>query len=169
MKVLELSTEKYIPKCPECSEIIKFRINFNNLSCSIECKNGHNKNNYPYKKFQKNYMKSSQGYECYCSKCFHALNSESTNYKCDICNKLFCPNCLKEHSDEANHCSKKKFIFNYQLCPKHYQKFNSFCEDCKINLCEECLREIHNRFHENHKLKRASFSFSQPLFMLSFL
>ena len=39
------------------------------------------------------------------------------------------------------------------FCPIHKDKIiTKICTECKTNLCEKCLREIHNRYFENHKL-----------------
>ena len=39
------------------------------------------------------------------------------------------------------------------FCPIHKDKIIiKICTECKTNLCEKCLREIHNRYFENHKL-----------------
>ena len=41
MEIFHLENKKYIVTCPECSEILKFEINTNDMSVSGECKNGH--------------------------------------------------------------------------------------------------------------------------------
>ena len=40
----------------------------------------------------------------------------------------------------------KDKCFNYG----HYKTFESFCFECKMNLCEECLKDFNN-FRYNHK------------------
>ena len=148
MEFFHIDNAKYIVKCPECSEIIGFRINFEKFLISVECKNGHNKENIPYDDFKSKYIKPSQVYWCNCNKCFKLLNNESINYECKSCNKLFCPNCINNHKKETNHRSIIKFYQDYQLCQKHNQKYSSFCEICKISLCDKCKKS-----HKNHSTK----------------
>ena len=148
MELFNIDNTKYIAKCPECSEIIGFRIDFEKFMISVECKNGHNKKNIPYDKFEEKYIKPSQIYWCNCNKCFKIINNESINYKCKSCNKLFCPNCINNHKQETNHRSAIKFYQEYQLCQKHNKKYSFCCEVCKINLCDKC-----NNAHQNHSTK----------------
>ena len=148
MELFHIDNTKYIAKCPECSEIIGFRIDFEKFKISVECKNGHNKENIPYDKFEEKYIKPSQIYLCNCNKCFKLINNESINYKCKTCNKLFCSNCINNHKKETNHNSIIKFYQDYQLCQKHNKKYTFFCEVCKINLCDKC-----NNSHKNHSTR----------------
>ena len=41
MEIFNLENKKYIVVCPECSEILKFKINTENMTVSGECKNNH--------------------------------------------------------------------------------------------------------------------------------
>ena len=148
MELFHIDNAKYIVKCPECSEITGFRIDFEKFLISVECKNGHNKVNMPYDDFYKNYIKPSQVYWCNCNKCFKLIHNENTNYKCKTCNKLFCSNCINNHKQETNHNSVIKFYQDYQLCQKHNKKYSFFCVICKINLCDKC-----NKTHKNHSTK----------------
>ena len=148
MEFFHIDNTKYIAKCPECSEIIGFRIDFDKFLISVECKNGHNKEKIPYDIFEEKYIKPSQIYWCNCNGCFKLINNESINYKCKTCNKLFCPNCINNHKQETNHNSAIKFYQEYQLCQKHKKKYSFFCEVCKINLCDKC-----NNAHKNHSTR----------------
>ena len=148
MEFFHIDNTKYIVKCPECSEIAGFKIDFEKFMISVECKNGHNKVNIPYEDFKFKYIKPSQIYWCNCNKCFKSINNESINYKCNSCNKLFCPNCINNHQKETNHSSIIKFYQDYQLCQKHNQKYSFFCEVCKISLCVKCKKT-----HKNHSIK----------------
>jgi len=148
MELFHIDNTKYIVKCPECSEITGFRIDFEKFMVSVECKNGHNKKNIPYEDFEAKYIKPSQIYWCNCNKCFKLINNENINYQCKTCNKLFCPNCISHHKKETNHKSVIKFYQDYQLCQKHNKKYSFFCEVCKINLCDKC-----NNAHKNHSTK----------------
>ena len=37
-----------IAKCPECLEIIGIKIKYDNFILSVQCKNGHNKDELPF-------------------------------------------------------------------------------------------------------------------------
>jgi len=148
MELFHIDNTKYIVKCPECSEIAGFKIDFEKFLISVECKKGHNKVNIPYDEFKLKYIKPSQVYWCNCNKCFKLLNNENINYKCKICNKLFCPNCINNHKKETKHSSAIKFYQDYQLCQKHNKKYSFFCEDCKISLCDKCKND-----HKKHSIK----------------
>jgi len=56
--------------------------------------------------------------------------------------KYICPLCL--NSDEKDIVDYK---FKYYICNKHNIKYESYCNNCKINLCPKC--EIN---HKNHKV-----------------
>ena len=137
MEEFYVENSKLIVRCPECNEIVKFEINYENFCVSIECKNGHNKNNLSHGEFARNYIKSCQIYKSNCYNCFNLLYDELINYKCLICNKLFCSKCINNHVKEAKHNSKIKFFQQYQICTKHNQKYSFFCEECKIIICEK--------------------------------
>ena len=148
MELFHIDNKKYIVKCPECSEIAGFKIDFEKFLISAECKNGHNIVNIPYNDFKLKYIKPCLIYWSNCNKCFKLINNENINYKCKSCNKLFCSNCINYHKQETNHNSAIKFYQDYQLCQKHYQKYSSFCEICKISLCDKCIKN-----HNNHSTK----------------
>jgi hypothetical protein len=148
MEFFYVKNTKYIPKCPECSEIVGFKINFENFSISIECRNGHNKDKISYTEFQESYIKPSQIYINNCYNCFKSINDENNNYKCNICNKLYCSNCINRHIKESKHNSKIKFIQQYQLCQKHNQKYTMYCQNCKKNICDKCASS-----HNDHSIK----------------
>ena len=148
MELFYLENTKYIAKCPECSEIVLFKINYENFTVSVECKNGHNKKDLLYNDFEDNYLKPSQLYKCNCNKCFKLIRDDCINYKCNICNKLYCSNCINNHSKETNHNSNIKFIQKYQLCSKHNQKYSFFCQNCQNHFCEKCKRS-----HKKHITK----------------
>ena len=148
MELFYLENTKYIPKCPECSEIIGFKIDYENFLVSVKCINGHNKDDLLYNDFQDNYVKSSQLYRTNCHQCFKVLNEDGTNFKCQICNKLYCSNCIKKHTKETNHNSIITFLQPYQLCQKHNQKYSFFCQNCKKNICDKCKNT-----HKKHEIK----------------
>lgn len=147
MELFYLDNNKYKAVCPECKEIISFKINQEKFSVSIECKNGHNKDEITYLEFEEKYIKKSQQYQSNCHNCFQLLNDSDTNYKCKICNKLYCSICANKHKKETNH-NLDKFIRYELLCGKHNKKYVSFCEKCKLNICEKCIQT-----HKKHPLK----------------
>jgi hypothetical protein len=148
MEFFCVDNSKYTPKCPNCSEIIKFKINPKNFTVSYKCPKGHNKQNIPVRIFNEKYIKSSQIYKNNCSNCFHFLEDNNTNYKCEICNKLYCFSCINAHERKTKHNSKNIFICKYQLCKAHNQKFSLFCETCKNKICLKCKST-----HNNHIIK----------------
>ena len=148
METLIVNTSKYTPKCSECGNIIKFKIDYNTFNVSVECKEGHNNELVPFKSFNDKYIKPSFLYKCICSKCFYKLDDNSVNYKCNICNQLFCQNCINYHDKKTKHNSKVNYIYQYQLCQIHNEKYSFFCETCKINICMKC-----KDLHEGHNLK----------------
>ncbi len=148
MEFFAVDNTKYTPKCPNCSETIKFKINPNNFTISVKCSKGHNKQNISLKSFNEKYINSSQIYKINCSNCFNFLEDNNKNYKCEICNKLYCPSCINTHNKKMKHNSKSLFIYKYQLCKSHNQKITSFCETCKSNICSQCKNS-----HNNHNIK----------------
>ena len=148
MEFFYVENEKFIPKCPECSEIVGFKINFENLNISIECRNGHNKDKISCTEFQENYIRPSHIYINNCYNCFETINEENYNFKCAICNKLFCSNCIIRHTLQSKHNSKINFIQQNQLCQNHNQKYTMYCQNCKKNICYKC-----NSSHQDHSKK----------------
>jgi len=76
-----------------------------------------------------------------CSICSRNFNDKDLIY-CYECKLFYCNNCKNKHSTESH------FIINasekYSICNLHHKKYDKFCLNCKINLCELC---------ENHKNK----------------
>ena len=147
MELFYVENTKYITKCPECLEIVGIKINYENFTLSVQCKDGHNKDELPFNEFEDKYIKPSQIYKCKCHYCFKLLNDDTINFKCLQCNKLLCSNCVNNHFKETKH-NTEKFIQKYQLCEKHNQKYNFFCETCKQNICDKCKKS-----HRKHTIK----------------
>ena len=148
MEFFSVDNKKNIPNCPKCSGVIKFQINSDDFSVSYICHKGHTKKNIPLKIFNEKFIKSSQTYKVNCSNCFNFLEDSKKNYKCKICNKLYCSGCINRHNKKMKHDSKSIFINQYQLCTIHNQKFSLFCETCESNICSKCKNS-----HKNHCLK----------------
>lgn len=72
------------------------------------------------------------------------INSyENKFFNCLTCTKNICSLCTLNHSKEHK-------IINYDeknyICHKHNDKFISYCEECKINLCLLCNEhKVHKR------------------------
>ena len=94
--------------------------------------------------------------------CNHERN---TNLKIE--QVQYCLNCRKkvEHNNDckkANHeIIKNQDLFFY--CKKHMKKFNSYCEECDKNFCDECICN-HENIKNNYEYY---FSFSQIQELLS--
>ena len=139
--------QNILQNAQNASEIVGIKINYDNFTLSVQCKNGHNKDELPFNEFEDKYIKPSQIYKCKCHYCFKLLNDDTINFKCLQCNKLLCSNCVNKHFKETKH-NTEKFIQKYQLCEKHNQKYNFFCETCKQNICDKCKKS-----HRKHTIK----------------
>ena len=118
--------------CPECSESIKFQIIDYKIKLS-ECKNGHTIDKILLNEFEKTQYINNKKIKC---ELFNNNNkSISYNkifYKCLECKKNICSLCKSNHD-------KIHKIINYDerlyICDKHYENYNSYYEEYKINLC----------------------------------
>ena len=148
MEIFKLDKTKYIVKCTECFNIIKFKINFDNFKVNVECRNGHNKDNIGFQEFINFYIRNSSYISIYCYNCFNSINDSNNNFICKDCNKLFCKKCINRHMDINRHKIIIDFIPQYKLCQTHNEKYSFYCEICKINICDKCKFS-----HENHNIK----------------
>ena len=122
--------------CPKCKQ--KAFINLNNFQITIYgCKNGHKNENIPLSEFDK-----SQEIDLsknICNNCGKSQENLALNefYICKKCNKSLCPLCFSCHNS-----SHKKNVIKYSkmnyTCHAHYKNYNSYCKDCKLNLCIKC-------------------------------
>ena len=92
MEFFEVEGIHYIALCLICSEVIKFRINYDNFCISVKCPKGRNNQNISHKIFEENYIKPTQIYLYSCYRCYKKINNMVMNYKCRICNQLFSKN-----------------------------------------------------------------------------
>ena len=148
MEIFYLENRKYVARCPKCSEIVRFKINYENFTVSVECKNNHNKEDLSYDNFEENYIKSTHKYYGNCQYCYNLINDNCPNYKCQICNKVFCPNCVNNHIKEKNHYFTIKFEQQYKICDKHYENYTFLCKNCKTYICYKCKSS-----HKNHSFE----------------
>jgi len=130
--------------CPKCKEncIIKikdFKIKLYN------CKNNHEINNILLNEY--NNIQNINELEIICNICKNKNKYKSYNkqfYLCLICKKNICPLCKSIHDN--NHIIIDYDKKNY-LCNVHNEIYASYCNECKINLCFQCVIE-----HNNHEI-----------------
>ena len=76
-------------------------------------------------------------------------------YKCLNCSQLsafaiyYCKRCNENHVKSDNH-QTIKYDEKYYYCTDHFNKFISYCKNCKMNLCNECEQE-HKKGHDIKK------------------
>ena len=121
--------------CPECGESI--RINFKDYKIDLfECKNDHKFNNILLENFK--FKNNEEKSEIICSKCnLNKNNRADVNfYKCYTCGIFLCQSC---------NLNQKHNTFEYHIkdykCIEHNLKFNSYCTECKKNICVFCEKE----------------------------
>lgn len=39
-----------------------------------------------------------------------------------------------------------------KICSKHYKSLNLYCSDCRIWLCEDCVKQFHEEYFKNHQV-----------------
>ena len=128
-------------KCPICKKICLMNINKDKLLFSFECTNNHNNKNNPNKKFKKCRTNNDSIYSFPSD--FSELNL-SKEYNINL-NKI--NNKDNNTSKMTNVTIQKLYITEKDfLCQIHPNfKYNSYCFECKKNLCEKCQEE-----HLNH-------------------
>ena len=121
--------------CPKCGDICQIEIkNYKfNFIC---CKQGHVINDILFTDYRKNQKIDESKIICNsCNILNKAVTTDNKFYLCLTCKKYLCPICKSK--DNKNHD-----IFDYDnknyICLIHNEKFSSFCQNCKINLCIEC-------------------------------
>ena len=124
--------------CPECKENIKMEIK--NFKINLyECQNGHKMENILLNEFE--YLQNKDLNSRKCDIC-NKINNDNF-YKCLTCNNNIYPLCT------SNHCKNHKIINyddKYYLCKKHNEKYITYCDNCKINLCALCEpHKSHNK------------------------
>ena len=131
-----------LPKCPECSENVKFEIN--NYIINLACNEQRHINNMKIKEYEK-----TQFIDLNSIKCCNCKVNKTETYKnmmniCNICKIILCPLCSLKHDKSHN-------LINYDnknyTCEKHNELYNSYCYDCKSNICLKCQKE-----HSKHEL-----------------
>lgn len=99
--------------------------------------------------------------KCKCYVC----NTNCDNI-CIKCNSFICNKCFKEHYNYYLINEKRineglvHFFDNQFICTIHLQNFTYSCENCKINLCDKCLKyhkHINNLDFKTIKIKSKNF------------
>ena len=129
--------------CPECKENIKLDIKNYKINL-YECKNNHKIEN-----ILLNELKESQNLNkidklCdICKKNNKEISDDDNKFvKCLTCNKYLCSLCKSYH--DLTH-DLIDFEETFYLCDKHNKNYNSYCEICKINLCESCEHNLNHK------------------------
>ena len=136
-KELNFNSEFYIPVCniDDCNGILKLDFDLNNFTFNYKCENNkaHIGENISIENFEKFHIKKKRINNC--SKC--SLNLENEwEYKCYICDKLYCPMCLfdDEHIKFGSNLISRKF----NKCQLHNYAKNNYCIDCCEHMCDLC-------------------------------
>ena len=133
--------------CPRCGEISEIKIeDYRFTICG--CKNKHNTSNLKINKLEENqYIDISK---IICDYCKTIAKSETYNnyfYRCNLCKINICPLCKLKHNETQKNHKAIKYDEKYFICEEHNFKFNSYCKNCSMNLCTNCLGE-----HQNHDI-----------------
>ena len=136
---------KIIFRCPDCFLIPIINVKDNENRVIIDCLKGHH-HEMLFSEFITNELEKNDN-KIICNDCG---NSEKGIFKvCGECSKIFCKNCKNSHFKQ----NPKHHFISFQkadiFCPIHKLKYTNFCEQCKQNLCDDCVNE-----HpiENHHL-----------------
>ena len=123
--------------CPICKE--SANIYFENMKIKIvNCKYNHTS----YLLFDQ--FKETQIIDeskIFCNKCNEKNKSNSYNrimYKCNTCNINLCPLCHQNHDKNHNIINYEQ---QYYICEIHNRSYNSFCKNCKRDICVLCEAE----------------------------
>ena len=89
---------------------------------------------------------------CHCTECsspIEILFIDNNNIEFQCCNKKGNHKIKMLIEDYINKMKNQNFDIMKDKCfnNNHYKTFESFCFECKMNLCEECLK---SREHLNH-------------------
>lgn len=135
----------YIPLCRKCNGILNIKINPLNFSIEYECEFNkyHNDIDIFFKTFERFYLKEQKINGC--SKCNLNLENSEICF-CEKCKCFYCNKCCFEDITKNGH-KNITFEKNINRCNKHNYNFNSYCIECKENICLYCIN------HKNHNIK----------------
>jgi surface protein len=126
--------------CPECnylSFLTNININEEGL-VDIKCINGHNSLS-TLDSFIDSQMKDESTINC--SKCNNNKYYYNDVMYINNSNEYICPLCIATRDKVIN------YNYQYSMCNIHKLKYLSYCNKCKINLCEKCEQN-----HRKHKI-----------------
>ena len=123
-------------KCPICKNVCLMTINRDKLLFSFECNNNHKNNN----------LKKSKTYFNNGNKIFNSNISDlniSHDKEIKMTNKDNNTSNYTNNSKKNNNLGHNIYITEKDFsCQKHHNlKFQSYCYDCKENICNECYKE----------------------------
>jgi len=148
--VLKFNSDFYIPVCniDNCNGILKLDFDLKNFTINYKCEKNkaHIGENISIENFEKYNIKTKRINKC--SKC--SLNLEiDWEYKCNICNKLYCPMCLFE--DEHIKPGSDDYISRkFNKCQLHNYAKNNYCIECAEYMCDLCKK---NDTCKTHNIK----------------
>ena len=127
-------------------------LEFDNYKISLRCQKGHFTNNILIREYKE--LQEIETSKIVCEICHMKNKSNVKNgefYKCVKCRLNICPSCKEDHLRNSSR-RHRKAIFGYDehifRCPYHLKEFNSYCPNCKKDLCLKCRK--------NHRCKRCN-------------
>ena len=146
-KHYEFIKSKYI-KCSLCNN--NCELNMDNFKICLEkCDEGHDSLYIPLQnidQFNSTQLINQSNIICWYCKTNKSNSPDNKFFKCFSCNKDICPSCKNNAHDKEN---KDHNIIDYDdmnfLCKVHKnEKYISYCENCKKNLCLYCQKKHKN-------------------------
>ena len=140
--IISFKKRSKIMRCPKCvcnNAIIEIKDNKLNF---YECCRGHEWLEELFDNYNQTQNIPLENIKCH--SCWKTQKDELKDFgKCLPCSrdfsKYFCPDCWEKHSKRHK---VVKYDEKYYYCQKHYKNednvFNSYCDDCKKNLCKYC-------------------------------
>lgn len=132
--------------CTKCNSNIEIQdFNEKNNMLAFKCPNHGNItmsiNEYLEKMPKNTYLYSK------CFSCKQQQNETGNIFKyCSVCKAMLCNKCILNHKENHFTIGNDQLYIKCQIHPQNNNK--SFCYDCNIHLCEQCLKE---RKHMMHK------------------
>jgi len=138
--------KEYYIRCPKCQNLSIFNINKNNnnkYNISLNnCINNHEYNNLSINEF----INYQNNIKIKCDICKNDRILYNDNFYICSCGKYICKLCLEKHSIKNHYIIE--YNRRYDTCNKHGKKYISYCNDCKLNLCEKCEGKHYKSKHK---------------------
>ena len=143
--IKELKKSKEII-CPKCNDYC--RINIKDYKIKLyDCKNEHETNDILLDEYNNTQTKNNMDEpKIICGNCDIRKSYKHNNkfYKCLTCKLYLCSLCISLHN---NHIIIDNDKINY-TCHIHNQLYNSYCNNCKRNICKLCQDQEDHELHE---------------------